>query len=240
MYKNYIFDLYGTLLDVRTDEYSKNFFKKYAKWLRRQGFTFEWKKFYRMYTDTERRYRENAAMISPHRNPEIQIEEVFREIFSHEGYDLDDGKIMYLCENFRMVSLIYLRLFPDTIECLERLRSAGKRIYLLSNAQRSFTWRELEMTGLTGRFDGILISSDEGCMKPDTDFFDICCDRYKLDKHETIMIGNELKSDMAGANAAGIDGFYINRAPVMKMDGEVNCRFVSKTGSLMDIIEKTL
>ena len=26
MYKNYIFDLYGTLIDIHTDEYSKNFF----------------------------------------------------------------------------------------------------------------------------------------------------------------------------------------------------------------------
>ena len=43
MYQNYIFDLYGTLVDIHTDEYSKNFFKKYAKWLRKQGFYFEWK-----------------------------------------------------------------------------------------------------------------------------------------------------------------------------------------------------
>lgn len=41
MYENYIFDLYGTLIDIHTDESSKNFFKKYAKWLRNQGFYFE-------------------------------------------------------------------------------------------------------------------------------------------------------------------------------------------------------
>ena len=29
MYQNYIFDLYGTLIDIHTDETSKNFFKKY-------------------------------------------------------------------------------------------------------------------------------------------------------------------------------------------------------------------
>lgn len=57
MYQNYIFDLYGTLIDIHTDEYSKNFFKKYAKWLRKQGFHFEWKLFYGLYTSTERAYR---------------------------------------------------------------------------------------------------------------------------------------------------------------------------------------
>ena len=46
MYENYIFDLYGTLIDIHTDESSKNFFKKYAKWLRKQGLYFDWKHFY--------------------------------------------------------------------------------------------------------------------------------------------------------------------------------------------------
>ena len=78
MYKNYIFDLYGTLIDVRTDEYSKNFFKKYSKWLRSQGFSFEWKQFYKMYTTTEREYREHSAKAGKHTKAEIQIEDVFR------------------------------------------------------------------------------------------------------------------------------------------------------------------
>ena len=58
MYQNYIFDLYGTLVDIRTDERSRNFFKKYAKWLRRQGFHFEWKLFYTLYTMTVWEHRE--------------------------------------------------------------------------------------------------------------------------------------------------------------------------------------
>ena len=61
MYQNYIFDLYGTLVDIHTDEYSKNFFKKYAKWLRKQGCYLEWKLFRRLYTSIEREYSEEAV-----------------------------------------------------------------------------------------------------------------------------------------------------------------------------------
>lgn len=239
MYQNYIFDLYGTLIDIHTDEHSKNFFKKYAKWLRKQGFSFEWKLFYKLYTTIEREYRENAAKESRYIKPEIQVEDVFRDVFAANGYELTDEQIGHLCESFRRLSLIYLCLFPDTLACLEGLKKAGKKIYLLSNAQRSFTWQELEMTGLVPYFDGILISSDENCMKPDPEFYNICCERYGLDKSQSVMIGNELKSDMAGAKAAGIDGFYINRFAVFHEESEPLYKYVSKDGSLLEVLTQT-
>lgn len=236
MYKNYIFDLYGTLLDIHTDEYSKNFYKKYAKWLRKQGYHFEWKEFYYLYTGIEKAYRSKP---SKYVRPEIQVEDVFRKVFQTRGYKLSDDEVLWLCENFRNHSLIYMSLFKDTLECLEGLRSAGRKIYLLSNAQRSFTWQELESSGLVPYFDGILISSDEGCMKPDPAFYNILCERYGLDKSESIMIGNELKSDMAGAKAAGIDGFFISRTGVYHEPEEVNFKYVSKHGSLMEVLSQT-
>ncbi|MDE7183521.1 MAG: HAD family hydrolase [Lachnospiraceae bacterium] len=239
MYQNYIFDLYGTLIDIHTDESSKNFFKKYVKWLRKQGFYFDWKLFYRLYTTIERTYRESATQSGRYIKPEIQIENVFYDVFAANGYDLTEEQTNYLCESFRRISLIYLCLFPDTIACLEGLKRAGKKIYLLSNAQRSFTWQELELTGLVPYFDGILISSDEHCMKPDPEFYNICCERYHLDKAQSIMIGNELKSDMAGAKAAGIDGFYINRYPVFHEESDPLYRYVSPKGSLMEVLAQT-
>ena len=86
MYKNYIFDLYGTLIDIHTDEYSKNFFKKYAKWLRRQGYTFAWKDFCSKYTKTERAYREQAKIAGKYSKPEIRIENVFHDVLAGKGY----------------------------------------------------------------------------------------------------------------------------------------------------------
>lgn len=243
MYKNYIFDLYGTLIDIHTDEHSKNFFKKYSKWLRKQGFSFEWKLFYNLYISLEKEYREKALAIAMankrYTNPEIHIEDVFKDVFAINGYEISDEQTYFLCEGFRRISLIYLSLFSDTISCLEGLKKAGKNIYLLSNAQRSFTWQELELTGLVPYFDGILISSDEGCMKPDSKFYDICCERYGLEKSECIMIGNELKSDIAGAKAAEIDGFYINRYPVFHEEKEPMYKYVSINGSLMEVLTQT-
>ena len=140
MYQNYIFDLYGTLIDIHTDESSKNFYKKYVKWLRKQGYYFDWKQFRSSFLRIEQQYRSQP---SKHHNPEIQIEDVFQDVFREKGYELDAEETLWLCESFRRISLIYLRLFPDTLQCLDALKKAGKHIYLLSNAQRSYTWQEL-------------------------------------------------------------------------------------------------
>ena len=58
MYQNYVFDLYGTLIDIHTDESSKNFFKKYVKWLRKQGYYFDWKVFHKWYKNIEKLHKE--------------------------------------------------------------------------------------------------------------------------------------------------------------------------------------
>ena len=225
MYQNYVFDLYGTLIDIRTDEWSKNFYKRYAKWLRKEGYSFEWKKFQKSFQETERKYRSEESSFA---HPEIVIENVFREVFAKKGYILNEEEVLYLCENFRMISLNYLCLYEDAMECLDKLRKAGKKIYLLSNAQRSFTWQEIV----------ILMSSDEGCMKPDPKFYEILCERYELKVEDCIMIGNELKSDMAGAVAAGMDNFYINRYAVCPKEA-YHCKFVSENGSLLEVLKQT-
>jgi putative hydrolase of the HAD superfamily len=76
-------------------------------------------------------------------------------------------------------------------------------------------------------------------MKPTPEFYNICCERYGLDKSECIMVGNELKSDMAGAVASGIDGFYINRYPVFHEEKEPLYKYVSINGSLMEVLTQT-
>lgn len=236
MYKNFIFDLYGTLIDVKTDETSKNFYKKYTKWLRKKGYFFTWREFMIPFLRIEQAYRLRP---SRYKNPEIAIEPVFREVFATKGYVMDDEKLREMAEGFRRLSTEHMYLYPDSLSCLQALKKAGKRIFLLSNAQRSFTWPELEKTGILPYFDGVLISSDEGCMKPDVAFFDILCNRYSLEKKESIMIGNELQSDVAGAVSAGIDSLYINRCPVFHQEENPTYTYVSPTGSF-DVIQELL
>ena len=103
-----------------------------------------------------------------------------------------------------------MRLYPGTLDALAALRKKGYRLWLLSNAQRVFTAFELNLLGLGEQLDGIYISSDYQCRKPDIRFFNALIDERKLDKTKCLMIGNDLETDIAGAKNAGLDTLYMH------------------------------
>ena len=131
---------------------------------------------------------------------------------------------------FRCFSTKYIKLYDGVIDLLDTLKAKGKKIYLLSNAQRVFTENELNMFDLTKYFDGICLSSDEECLKPDVNYFKILFDRYGLKKEESIMIGNDHISDIGGAADFGIDSLYINQS----ISPDVNDDEIRSTYKVMD------
>ena len=120
---------------------------------------------------------------------------------------------------------------------LETLKAKGKNVYLLSNAQRGFTENELNMFGLIKYFDGIIISSDEECSKPDRHYYEILLERFSLDASETIMIGNDYIADIRGAKEAGLSALYIHQSISPEIKGELLADFKVMDGDVFKIKE---
>ena len=111
---------------------------------------------------------------------------------------------------FRISSLDYIRLYPHALEALAKLRKAGYRLWLLSNAQAIFTAYELRLLGLGEQLDGIYLSSNYKCRKPDLRFYQALIEDRDLDVSKTMMIGNDRQTDIAGAKAAGMATLYMH------------------------------
>ena len=79
-----VFDLYGTLVDVHTDEEEKNFWKKLAKFLRRHGVHYEHKELKREYMRLCRKYSSLLQNRYPDNKIEINISDVY--IKKQQGY----------------------------------------------------------------------------------------------------------------------------------------------------------
>ena len=171
---------------------------------------------------------------------DIQIEKVFRKLYTQKGVKATKSQVLKTSEVFRCYSTKYIRLYDGVIDLLDTLKAKGKKIYLLSNAQRSFTENELNMLDLTKYFDGICISSDEECSKPDTNYFKILFDRYNLEKSESIMIGNDFQSDIGGAADFGIDSLYIHQSISPEIDGELRSTYTVMDGDVYKIKEYTV
>lgn len=232
MYNNFIFDLYGTLIDIRTDEWSKATWKKYAGWLKTEGIRYSARKVKKRYDELIGRQIEELKKQNRHEYPEPDVMPVFAAICRDKRPDYTDEEVYKAAEQFRIISTEFVKLYPNTLKVLKELREAGKKIYLLSNAQRAFTWQELESTGLVPYFDDIFISSDEGCKKPDKDFFNALIKKHGLDVKECIMVGNDGSSDIAGAAAAGMDAAYIRTAISPENEPVPECKYVFLDGDI--------
>ena len=236
MFKNYMFDLYGTLADTHTDEWNDTLWESTAKYYTENGAKYsgeELRKAYSFLVDKEKEVIHKAH--PEYKYIDIKIEKVFAQLYRSKGVECGDNDKMVLdtALYFRRTSREYLKLYDGIAELLDDLKKNGGNVYLLTNAQRSFTWDELEILGIVDKFDGIVISSDEGCCKPDEHFYRVLLDKYSLDVKDTIMVGNDPVADIKGAKNVGLSALYIHTNLSPEIDMNTNADFFIPNGDAL-------
>ena len=209
MYTDLIFDLYGTLVDIHTEE-TPEVWEKTALYFGYYGAHYTAKELKAAF-ETELQKRKASAGQSYECFPDIPFHEVMADLFRAKGiYTNADSLGIQAAQLFRICSTEYIRLYPGVLDSLAALRKKGYRLWLLSNAQEVFTHFELRHLGLMDAFDGIYISSQFGYRKPDIRFFKTLIEEQNLDIKRSLMIGNDRETDITGAKAAGLDTFYMH------------------------------
>lgn len=211
-YDNYIFDLYGTLIDIKSDEKSLKTWKKWCEWLDansiRHAHYFIFKlQFFRR----DRLYRRKKIKSGISKTPEIDVIDIYKELLLKYGNEnLSEELIYEAAYQFRAASREYIGLMEGTEELLTGLHNTNKRLYILSNAQASYTYPEIKLLGLDKYMDDIIISSDYGWMKPDVKLFELILNKHNMDRKRTVMVGDSIDSDIAGAKKARIASIHFN------------------------------
>ena len=208
-YTDLVFDLYGTLVDIHTEE-DDRVWEKAAFYFGFYGAHYTSKELKAAF-QIAMKAREAEAGQSYECFPDIPFEKVMAELFRAKGITENADTLgINAAQLFRISSLDYVKLYPHALQALAKLRKAGYRLWLLSNAQRVFTEYELRHLGLGEQLDGIYISSDYRCRKPDVRFFNALIEDQKLNKDKCLMIGNDLRTDIGGARAAGLSTLYMH------------------------------
>ena len=208
-YTDLIFDLYGTLVDIRTQE-DDTVWEKTALYFGYYGLSCSGKALKAAFEDVVQK-RQIQAGQSYECFPDIPIEEVFAQLAADKGMTENVHSFaIQAAQLFRICATEYIRLYPGVLKALEQLRAKGCRLWLLSNAQRVFTAYELRQLGLENQFDGVYISSDYGFRKPDKRFYRALLQERKLQIQNCMMIGNDRETDIAGAKALGMATLYLH------------------------------
>ena len=208
--QNCIFDLYGTLVDIHTDEEGEALWQAMANHYAQRGAAYAEDELKDAYASLVAQMEGGASCSDAHEaHPEIQIEAVFKALYEMKGVRVTAQEVEETGRYFRALSTEYIRLYAGAKELLRDLRRAGKGVYLLSNAQAVFTRWELKKLGLDDCFDGVLLSSDYGVKKPDGRFYGALLGQYGIEPATAVMIGNDARCDTLGAQAAGLATVYI-------------------------------
>ncbi|MBD5390561.1 HAD family hydrolase [bacterium] len=192
--KAVLFDLYGTLIDIHTDEESTKFWNKISKITQK----------YHKYNPIE--LKEKYITICKEKSlvrEEIDILEVFEELLF-----ISKEQATQIAWAFRKASTKYIHLYKGVKKLLKRLKNEGVCLYVLSNAQEAFTIPELKKLRIESLFDGIAISSSYGVKKPNVEFFKGAIDDFGI-QGEIWMIGNDADCDIHPAKELGLRTIFI-------------------------------
>lgn len=102
--------------------------------------------------------------------------------------------------------------FADAVPCLERLRGRGVALGCVTNGDAGMQRDKLARHALAPYFDVIVIEGELGRGKPDAAVYRHALGALGVAAGEAIMVGDNLEWDVAGAQAAGLAGVWLDRA----------------------------
>jgi putative hydrolase of the HAD superfamily len=96
--------------------------------------------------------------------------------------------------------------FDDTLPVLAKLKNAGYKIGLITNAMQPMWMRDIELRayGILDYLDARLTSGDVGFMKPHPFIYWRALELLEVQPEESIFVGDRPANDIAGANEAGL------------------------------------
>jgi putative hydrolase of the HAD superfamily len=101
-------------------------------------------------------------------------------------------------------------VFPEAVEVLERMRSSGTKLAVVSNFDRRLhqILRELD---LSEYFDRVITSADVGARKPSPAILKVALEDFSVLPENSCLVGDSEAADQAAAKAAGVPVFILER-----------------------------
>lgn len=220
------FDLDITLIDVKKAQYAAieelyNIYN-FKEIIDLASFTKKWDELtdyhYAFYTRKEISYEEqrNRRIIDLFKEYNIALDKTPTQIYSIYLKSFEDN----WC------------LFDDVYNVLEKLHEKGYILGVISNGDLEQQTDKLSRTGILKFFDIVTTSSEYEYSKPNPKLYESIVEKFKINKNEMLMIGDQVEKDVLPCISIGIDAIWLNRKNKEKID---NVREIKSLNELLDI-----
>lgn len=124
----------------------------------------------------------------------------------------------HLAEASRACFGTHCRPYEDAVPALEELQGSYT-LAVITNGPADVQRAKLRHTGLDRFFPTVVISSEIGFAKPHEGAFAAALRALGTSADETVMIGDHLERDVAGARRAGLAAIWLNRSRATRPEG---------------------
>ena len=194
-----LFDVYGTLVDIKTDEHRDDVFESLSRFLEYRRVFIPGGELKELYFD-----KIHQQLVQSHeKHPEVDVADALAYVLHERGGTNDRLLSQFLTQLYRALCRERFRLFDDTFWTLNKFRKKY-RLGIVSDAQRLFCKPELRAMRLERFFDAIVISSDYKFRKPDPRLFHIALSMLNVPASEAAYVGNSWETDLMGPRNAGL------------------------------------
>ena len=200
MIKGIFFDLYGTLIDILTDENDPWVYSTLSRYLSYHDVKIPPKELKKTYFEDI----QSQLKQSNETRPEVDVYKIFSNMMHRYGNKTySKSAIVDTAVLFRSLTMRRFEVFQGVYEVLESLLEKYE-LSLISDAQWVFTEPEMAMLGLTPFFKFRILSSRFGFKKPDVRLFDMAMKKLMINPEESVYIGDNPQKDLVGAKKAGM------------------------------------
>jgi putative hydrolase of the HAD superfamily len=142
------------------------------------------------------------------RQEELRIKRMWLTLLDFQVADEELAR--QLSELFLQLLPTRTILFPDTKEVLQYLTDKGYHLHLITNGFELVQHGKLKSSGINHFFKEVVTSEGSNSLKPQKEIFDYALSKTGAAIEESIMIGDSIEVDIAGAIAAGMDQVHVN------------------------------
>jgi putative hydrolase of the HAD superfamily len=195
-YKAIIFDLYGTLVDNFEGARSEAMYRQMADWLGLDGETFG-----KTWISDPFSWRRASGQYDT-------LEDCLRDVCQAMGVTYDRTALLRVLNLRMQVTRDNMTPRPDTVQTLQTLRQAGRKIGLVSDCswETPVYWPHTPMAPLV---DAAIFSCTAKMKKPDPRLYSLVCEKLSVQPCDCLYIGDCGSDELAGARQAGMDAALI-------------------------------